>query len=274
MRMNWKDLLKADPTGWLLSEGEPWVRYRTLIDLLDRNEDDPAVAEARRAMLADERIKGLVTALRDEERGIPATRGEKVITHIKPNSFYWVLCFLAEIGLTKDDLGLAEIVELLFELHTPDGLFTIFREGEKPICLAGLLGEDIGGAGWPKSGKIDIMEFIGREPDRVYGTVHGPGYSSGNGVGGFHILPGEALSNDFYVFAIEWEAEEIRWYVDEAQYFRVTPEMLPGEWVYDYPFFIILNLAIGGNWPGYPDETTIFPQFMYVDYVCVYQTSE
>lgn len=137
-----------------------------------------------------------------------------------------------------------------------------------------MLGEDIGGAGWPKSGEIDIMEFIGREPDRVYGTIHGPGYSGGNGVGGFHVLPGEALSNDFHVFAIEWEADEIRWYVDEVQYFRVTPEMLPGEWVYDYPFFIILNLAIGGNWPGYPDETTVFPQFMYVDYVRVYQTSE
>jgi beta-glucanase (GH16 family) len=134
-----------------------------------------------------------------------------------------------------------------------------------------MLGTDISEVGWPASGEIDIMEFIGREPDRVYGTVHGPGYSGGSGVGHYHnFQPGE-LKDNFHVFAIEWEPEEIRWYVDEVQFFKITPESLPGKWVYDHPFFIILNLAVGGSWPGYPDESTVFPQFLYVDYVRIYQ---
>jgi hypothetical protein len=85
---DWKSVLKADPTDWLLSEGEPWVRYRTLVDLLDRPEEDPEVIEARKETLADERLKGLVTVLRNEELCIPAIRREKVITHIKPDSFF------------------------------------------------------------------------------------------------------------------------------------------------------------------------------------------
>lgn len=134
-----------------------------------------------------------------------------------------------------------------------------------------MLGADIQEAGWPGSGEIDIMEHIGREANRVYGTVHGPSYSGGNGVGRYHNLPEGTLNEDFHVFAIEWEEEEIRWYVDDVEYFKVTPAALPGRWVYDHPFFIIINLAVGGNWPGYPDETTVFPQFLYVDYVRVYQ---
>lgn len=137
-----------------------------------------------------------------------------------------------------------------------------------------LLGEDINRSGWPACGEIDIMEFIGRQPDRVYGTVHGPGYSGGAGVGSSFIFPAGMPSDGFHVYAIEWEPQEIRWYVDDTQYFAVTPEDLPGKWVYDHPFFIILNLAIGGNWPGAPDETTVFPQFLRVDYVRVYQRPE
>lgn len=134
-----------------------------------------------------------------------------------------------------------------------------------------MLGADIDQAGWPGCGEIDIMEHIGREPNRVYGTVHGPGYSGGAGVGQSTTVADDALSDSFHVFAVEWEPDEIRWYVDDGQYFRVGPADLPGEWVYDFPFFIILNLAVGGNWPGYPDETTSFPQFLRVDYVRVYQ---
>jgi beta-glucanase (GH16 family) len=133
-----------------------------------------------------------------------------------------------------------------------------------------MLGEDLSSAGWPDAGEIDIMEHIGREPMRVYGTVHGPGYSGENGVGGSHDL-GEALSDDFHLFAVEWEPEEIRWYFDDILYFTVTPDDVPGEWVYDHPFFMILNLAVGGYWPGYPDETTTFPQQYIVDYVRVYE---
>ena len=133
-----------------------------------------------------------------------------------------------------------------------------------------MLGANFSQKGWPNSGEIDIMEHIGRDPKIVYGTVHGPGYSGSNGVGGSYYFE-EPLSDDFHVFAIEWEPEEIRWYIDDINYFTLTKEDVPGEWVYDHPFFLLLNLAVGGHWPGYPDETTIFPQQYIVDYVRVYE---
>jgi beta-glucanase (GH16 family) len=134
-----------------------------------------------------------------------------------------------------------------------------------------MLGDDIGTVGWPRSGEIDIMEHIGREPTRVHGTVHGPGYSGSGGIGHYKTFPPGALYEEFHTFAVEWDPEEIRWYVDDEQFFQVTPKSVRGDWVYDHPFFIIINLAVGGNWPGYPDETTVFPQFLTVDYVRVYQ---
>lgn len=134
-----------------------------------------------------------------------------------------------------------------------------------------MLGEDINKKGWPTAGEIDILEFIGREPDHVYATVHAPGYSGGDGVGSSITVAPETLRNDFRVYAIEWEENEIRWYFDDQEYFRLTPDDVPDEWIFDHPFFVILNLAVGGRWPGYPDDTTVFPQFLYVDFVRVYQ---
>ncbi|HKW39620.1 MAG TPA: glycoside hydrolase family 16 protein [Gemmatimonadales bacterium] len=134
-----------------------------------------------------------------------------------------------------------------------------------------MLGDHCETVGWPACGEIDIMENIGREPARVHGTVHGPGYSGAQGVGSAYDLASGAFADDFHVFAIEWEPAAIRWYVDSALYKTVTPKDLPGPWVYDHPFFIILNVAVGGNWPGSPDATSVFPQTMLVDYVRVYQ---
>ena len=131
--------MTSDLIQWLLESGEPWARYRSLVDLLDRQEDAPEVAEARQEMLADERIKNLLSALRDEEVGIPAICGEKAVTHLKSDTFYWVFCFLAEIGFTKDDLGLDQMVDFLFEMQTPDDYFASVRKGDKPICLAAVL---------------------------------------------------------------------------------------------------------------------------------------
>ncbi|MBW6438255.1 family 16 glycosylhydrolase [Actinoplanes hulinensis] len=132
-----------------------------------------------------------------------------------------------------------------------------------------MLGDNLGSVGWPQSGEIDIMENVGKEPNKLYGTVHGPGYSGGAAIGGSRTL-GAPLGDAFHSYAVEWSPNLIVWYLDGAEYFRVTPASLGGrQWVFDHPFFMILNVAVGGNWPGSPDASTSFPQTMLVDYVRV-----
>ncbi|MEZ5426968.1 MAG: glycoside hydrolase family 16 protein [Pyrinomonadaceae bacterium] len=135
-----------------------------------------------------------------------------------------------------------------------------------------MLGNDIDQNSWPQCGEIDIMENIGREPSTVHGTIHGPGYSGANGIGASYNLPGNPVfADDFHVYAVEWSENKIRWYVDGKLYQTVTPKNLPqgAQWVFEHPFFIILNVAVGGPWGGPPNETTVFPQEMLVDYVRV-----
>ncbi|MFN2598105.1 MAG: family 16 glycosylhydrolase [Pyrinomonadaceae bacterium] len=137
-----------------------------------------------------------------------------------------------------------------------------------------MLGADIDAVGWPACGEIDIMENIGREPALARGTIHGPGYSGAHGIGAPYALPdGRRFADDFLTFAVEWETGEIRWYVDGKLYETRTTNDLPtgARWVYDHPFFIILNLAIGGEWPRDPDATTSLPQTMTVDHVRAYE---
>jgi len=136
-----------------------------------------------------------------------------------------------------------------------------------------MLGNDIQSVGWPTCGEIDIMENIGREPSTVHSTLHGPGYSGGSPLTSSITLPsGERFADDFHVFAVEWEADEIRFYLDGNLYHTRKPSDIPAgqRWVFDHPFFMILNVAVGGNWPGNPDDSTTFPQTMMVDYVRVY----
>jgi beta-glucanase (GH16 family) len=134
-----------------------------------------------------------------------------------------------------------------------------------------MLGTNITTVGWPRCGEIDIMENIGREPSINHGTVHGPGYSGGNGISGLYTLPGSRLADDFHVFAIQWAPGTIMFSVDGTSYKTVTAASLPAgaPWVFDNPFFLLLNVAVGGSWPGAPDTTTQFPQQMIVDYVRV-----
>jgi beta-glucanase (GH16 family) len=134
-----------------------------------------------------------------------------------------------------------------------------------------MLGNDIGTVGWPNSGELDIMENIGREPGTVHGTLHGPGYSGAAGIGAGYTLPnGQAFADAFHTFTVDWAPDSITWYVDGIQYSRKTPaDAGSNRWVFDHPFFMIMNLAVGGYWPGYPDASTTFPQQMVIDYVRV-----
>jgi beta-glucanase (GH16 family) len=139
-----------------------------------------------------------------------------------------------------------------------------------------MLGTDMAEAGWPAAGEIDIVENVGFEPATVHGTVHGPGYSGGEGIGASYDLPDGNVHDDFHIYAIEWTRDQIHWFVDDVNTFTATADDIPAgtEWVYNHPFFIILNVAVGGNWPGPPDETTTFPQTMHVDYVRVYGAAD
>lgn len=127
----------------------------------------------------------------------------------------------------------------------------------------------------PVNGEIDIMELIGKVPYRAYGTLHyGNPYENQSA---YYDLPGGAtFDQDFHIFSLEWEAQEIRWYVDGNQYLQAnewytSQSNQPYPAPFDRPFFLILNVAVGGTWPGNPDETSVFPQTMLVDYVRVYQ---
>ncbi|NEA31658.1 glycoside hydrolase family 16 protein [Streptomyces sp. SID13031] len=136
-----------------------------------------------------------------------------------------------------------------------------------------MMGNDIDEVDWPGNGEIDIMEIIGKEPGTLYGTVHGPGYHSENGPGGQTSLPaGQKWSDAFHVYSVEWSPAQILWKVDGRQYLRITPANLPAgaKWVFDHEFYLLLNLAVGGVWPGPPNSATAFPAKMLVDYVRVY----
>ncbi|MDI1241870.1 MAG: glycoside hydrolase family 16 protein [bacterium] len=135
-----------------------------------------------------------------------------------------------------------------------------------------MLGSDIDKVGWPECGEIDIMEFIGKEPSTVYGTLHGPGYSGDKAVSrSVSLYKSQKVSSGFHVFAVEWEPTQIRWYLDGKIYSTLSPKDLPAgtRWAFDKPHFLLLNFAVGGKWPGSPDSSTKFPQSMLVDYVRV-----
>lgn len=135
-----------------------------------------------------------------------------------------------------------------------------------------MLGANVGEVGWPECGEIDIMEYRGQLPAITRGSLHGPGYSGGNNLGSEFVVSGGKLNEDFHVYAVEWEPNRIRWLLDGKAFFETTPARLPAgaRWVFDKPHFIILNVAVGGNYLGPPDSTTVFPQQMKVDYVRVY----
>jgi beta-glucanase (GH16 family) len=136
-----------------------------------------------------------------------------------------------------------------------------------------LLGDDVFTSGWPASGEIDVMESVGQEPGTVHGSLHSPGHSGADSLHGSQQLPdGQALADDFHVYAVDWQPNSVSWSIDGETYSTKTrADVGDGPWPFDHPFFVIVNLAVGGVWPGAPDASTVFPQSMLVDYVRLYE---
>jgi beta-glucanase (GH16 family) len=131
------------------------------------------------------------------------------------------------------------------------------------------LGANIDEAPWPRCGEIDVMEHVGKDGRRVFGTVHGPGYAGAAGVGGGVYLT-EDPTDGFHVFAAEWTARRIEWSVDDHIYHAVTPHDVPGAWVFDHPAYLLVNLAVGGTLAGPVDADMTFPRELLLDYLRVY----
>jgi beta-glucanase (GH16 family) len=134
-----------------------------------------------------------------------------------------------------------------------------------------MLGDTMDVEGWPLAGEIDIMEWVGKAPLEALGTLHGPGYFGDHGCGGKLIFD-ESLAGQWHEFSINWKPGSISWFVDGKEYFSATPESVsPNQWVYDHPFYVLLNLAVGGNLggplsPDLPDSNKLL-----VDYIRFYE---
>jgi beta-glucanase (GH16 family) len=155
-------------------------------------------------------------------------------------------------------------VEARIKLPTGPGIWPAFW----------MLGDDVDTVSWPQCGEIDVMEYRGQEPEVVHGSLHGPGYSAGGALTqSFSLNDGSRFDEDFHVFSVEWDLGRIAFFVDGQVYQVLTTRQVPGsgEWVYDHPVFLILNVAVGGTFVGDPSDSTMFPQTMLVDYVRVYK---
>jgi len=155
-------------------------------------------------------------------------------------------------------------VEARIKIPAGDGMWPAFW----------MLGNTFNDRNWPLCGEIDIMESIGKEPSLNHGSLHGPGYSGGKPKTAIYALPdGKEFADDFHTFAIDWSATSVTFYVDEVAYNTVRDADIPAgtRWVYNQPFFLLLNVAVGGNFAGPVGAGTVFPREMLVDYVRVYK---
>ncbi len=153
-------------------------------------------------------------------------------------------------------------IEARIKLPTGKGMWPAFW----------MLGDNYSTVGWPACGEIDIMELAGSDPNKVNGSLHAPGYSGVGALTGSYVLDSGTFGDDFHVFAVEWAPDGIRWLVDEVPYEAHTVagvNSLDEKWIFDHPFNVILNLAVGGNYDGNPTSSTQFPAQMLVDYVKV-----
>jgi beta-glucanase (GH16 family) len=134
-----------------------------------------------------------------------------------------------------------------------------------------MLGANIDSVGWPMCGELDIMELRGQEPHLIHGSMHGPGYSGWNPITNTFALEDDRFDTKYHIFAIEWDEDKVDFFVDDFLYQRAERKDVSGNWVFDQPFFMILNVAVGGNYVGFPTAQTPFPQKMIIDYVRAYK---
>ncbi|HWI56465.1 MAG TPA: glycoside hydrolase family 16 protein [Bacillota bacterium] len=194
--------------------------------------------------------------------------GELVITAVKDEAGHYTSSRLKTQGKASWKYG-----KVAARIRLPYG------QGIWPAFW--MLGDSIRSVGWPKCGEIDIMELIGGGKGRdsqIHGTLHfAENGNHAQASSGAHKMPdGQPFYQDYHVFEVEWSSTLMVWKLDGVEYFRtsVDPERFAGRKSFQEPFFIILNLAVGGNWPGYPDATTVFPQSMYVDWMRVYRQAD
>lgn len=132
-----------------------------------------------------------------------------------------------------------------------------------------MLGKNIDAVGWPACGELDIMELVGHKPNTIHGTAHyGPAFPNNKLNGATFSGVGGDYSEDYHVFSLVKNQGSVFWYIDDIVYHEITPQKLGNDpYPFNGEFFMVMNIAVGGNWPGDPDETTVFPQQMIVDYV-------
>ncbi len=133
-----------------------------------------------------------------------------------------------------------------------------------------MLGDNFPTAGWPACGEIDILEVLGQQPSKIYSTIH---FKSGNTSARVEksLVTATSLADEFHVYSLVWEKDKIKTMVDDKTIAEFDPSQVSAAYPFNEKFFFIMNIAVGGNWPGSPNATTYFPQFMMVDYIRVFQ---
>jgi beta-glucanase (GH16 family) len=193
--------------------------------------------------------------------------GNLVITAQEADGSY--ACYYGTCDYTSARLVTKDLAEFAYgriesRIQVPDG-----AAGLWPAFWS--LGTDIDLVGWPQTGEIDFMEYVSRLPNEFFGTIHGPGYSGGQSYGDVYDF-GVPVSDEYHTFVTEWEPDLIKWYVDDTLYHTATPEdVAPNQWVFNDPVYLLLNMALGGNFGGALSDDLVFPQEMKVDYVRVFQ---
>ncbi len=190
----------------------------------------------------------------DQKDNIRLEKGKLIITALKEGTGYTSARIKTE-GKVEVQFGR---IDIRAKLPTGQGLWPAIW----------MLGTNISTVGWPACGEIDMMEMIGKEPDVVHGTVHYDENGHQSSSGSYSLSLGD-FSERFHVFSLVWEQDRMEWYVDNEKFKTFQNTNISG-YPFNAPFYFIMNVAVGGAWPGSPDETTVFPQRMTVDYIRVY----